>query len=295
MSFNPSIFNVFTRRHHANTPVRGSLSQEFRTRISYLIQRTYNTTEFWQEIYDKLVYLLGRGLESAGTSGTITSQQRDAILSYLDKCRDDQFLDFIELVMQAKSVWESHYFQPDIDPRELVNAVNEFFKADAIPYYLTDYASIGGTVRDPQVIRRDNEVLHQQAIGPVVTLLGNSGFASADEEFRNALQYFRKGDNRNCVLECGNSVESVMKVICQTKGWTYKEEDTFKTLLDRIFLCSSLDVFFKQSIMVIASARNRFSKAHGAGTVDKSIPDHVANYVIGTTATSILFLVEATN
>lgn len=63
-------------------------------------------------------------------------------------------------------------------------------------------------------------------------LLYAEGFDGAEEEFRKALEYRRKGDNKNAILEAGKSFESTMKTICDKMGYTYdKAKDTAKSLI----------------------------------------------------------------
>ena len=134
------------------------------------------------------------------------------------------------------------------------------------------------------------------AIKPTLTFLQtHSAFVQADQEFLEALRHYRKGEYRDCVLKCGNSFESVMKIICNRKQWPYKQTDTAQKLLTTILSRSTLDSFFEQPIMLIATIRNRLSTAHGAGTQQKTVPKHVANYVINATASAILLLVDETN
>ena len=125
-----------------------------------------------------------------------------------------------------------------------VDTVNKFFEVDRLPYHLTNYVfspvdSDRGwgsykLVRFPQVICRENEVLHVMAIEPTLTLLSGPEFEQANEEFLNALDDFRKEDYEDCVVKCGSSFESVMKIICDRKGWTYSGEGEATKLLNTI-------------------------------------------------------------
>ena len=175
------------------------------------------------------------------------------------------------------------------------------------PYHLTSFVYAQGATTTPysttqsktvesypQVIRRDSDILHETAIEPTLTLLSRPVFTSANEEFLDALKDFRDGDYRDCVVKCGSSLESVMKIICDRKGWPYQQTDPAAKLLSQILPNSTLDTFFEQPIMLIATIRNRLGKAHGAGTQQKAVSRHVASYVINATASAILLLVEET-
>ena len=190
-------------------------------------------------------------------------------------------------------------------PDTWVKDVNLFFEVDDLPYALTDFSWEEfedlrfGTPRKgwrisayPQVIRRDSGVLHQTAIEPTLLLLSASHFVTANKEFLGGLADYRNGDYEDCVTKCLSSFESVLKVVCQRKGWAYKNTDTADTLLTAVFGKTNLEGFYKEHIKLILTVRNRRSSAHGGGTQPKQVPKHVANYVINATAAAILLIVE---
>ena len=298
------IFGVFSRRsqpsHKANTP----LTPQFKSRVLRLCTSTFLTyyptfglvssvTEFWSEIREKLLYLHGRQT----LSSTPTSDPIGEITGFLFRCRDEHFLDFIELIFQIGVIWEETDPKTGhlIDIHTLIEDINVFLQADDLPYYLTGFIVTDGRIEAyPQIIRRDSEVLHETAIKPTLALLSQPMFTSANDEFLDALKDFRTGDYRDCVAKCGSSLESVMKIICHRKGWSYQQNDTAAPLLKHILPQTKLDSYFEQPIMLIATIRNRLSTAHGAGTQQKAVSRHVASYVINSTASTILLLVGET-
>lgn len=86
-----------------------------------------------------------------------------------------------------------------------------------------------------------------------------------------------------------------MKIICDRKKWLYNPKDTAAPLLKTIVQQTKLDSFYEQPLLLVATIRNRYSSAHGAGTQKKVVPKHLANYVINATASAILLLVDETN
>lgn len=257
---------------------------------------------FWSHIHEKLRFLLGRPILSDTNPISI---DEDAI-EFLLNCSDEHFLAFVEMIFQSKQPW---IIDSGINLHKLVEDVNTSFEVDSLPYFLTrlvlkpdarrivftSYPDNPPVEVYPQVICREDEVLHQQAIVPTLLLLAEPYFANADREFLEALKDYRKGDYRDSVGKCGSSLESVMKVICARKRWSYQEADTASKLLKTILPQTTLDSFYEQPIMLIATIRNRYSSAHGAGTQQKTIPKHVARYVINATASAILLLVDETN
>ena len=283
------IFGGYSRRYQDYRDAPTPLTNEFRYRIIKLCKDTFHR-DFWQEVHTKLQYSHGRKV-LAETSSDILSFQEDETIEFLSQCGDEHFLDFTELILQYEAFWEL-----EVDPSLLIDAVNEFFKADHLPYSLTDFVHVQDSIDVyPQIIRRDSEVLHETAIQPALALLANPVFASANREFLDALKDDRDGDSGDCVAKCGSSLESVMKIICEQKGWSYEQNDTAATLLDNIFQEIDLDGFFKQPLMLVATIRNRLSSAHGAGAEQREVPDHVAQYAINATAAAILLLVEETS
>ena len=281
------------------------LTPEFRNRIIRLFATTFpiyqsshsplasTLTTFWWEIRERLLYF--HGLPSL--SGVANSDPANEMISFISQCKDEHFLDFIELTFQSELIWQA------LDPRTgnrvdidgIIDNVNSFLEVDDLPYYLTGYAFGDSRIEaHPQIIRRDSVVLHETAIEPVLTLLSHPDFTSANEEFLDALKDYRSGDYRDCIVKCGSSLESVMKIICDRKGWSYHQTDTASALLKNILPRTNLDSYFEQPIILIATIRNRLSKAHGAGTQQKTVSKHVANYVINATASAILLLVEET-
>ena len=312
-----SIFDVFSKRPQPPVKAGRPLTVEFRYRVLQLCTTTFPDrplgytfsrsadTIFWLEMHEKLSYLHGRARLAKITTGSLSE---DAAV-FLEDCDDYHFLDFIELIFKWQHLWEFN-----INPHELLKNVNEFLEVDDLPYYLTEFVfsrpespksglppgvgvfqSSTQIETYPQIIRRDNEAIHETAIQPALTLLANPAFASANKEFLEALGHYRKGEHADCLAKCGSSFESVMKIICDRKKWPYKQTDTAETLLNIILGKTGMESFFNQPIMLVATMRNRLSSAHGAGTQQRNVPEHRAQFAVNATASAILLLVHETN
>lgn len=302
-----SIFKVFSRRTRHPKPIERPLTETFRNRVLLLCRDTFSgateeysqgdyTHEFWSDTHKKLQYLHGRPRLS---SAAVTTEVEDT-LAFLLGCSDDQFLDFVELIFQVECLGKVCS-----DKERLVKEVDRFFELEDLPYALTSFVHDKGqeyffgkerevlrVVAYPQVIRREDQVLHATAIAPALTLLTDTAFTSANREFLEALADYRKGDYGDCLSKCGSSFESVMKIIYDRKGWPYQQSDTASTLLRTILPRTGLDPFFEQPLLVVGTLRNRLSKAHGAGTQQRAVPKHVARFAVNATAAAILLLVE---
>jgi hypothetical protein len=291
------LFDVFSRREKnlANDEIK-PLTKEFRNRVLMLLRDTlqYDFHEFLDGLHQKAAYLYGK-FDLSETSPH-TSPEED-LLNFFVTCSDEKFLDLIELIFRSNLpgvTW------PD---NSIIPGINEFFRIDALPYHLTGYSteeinsSFYGTpstsiriAEYPKIIRKDNEVVHQNAMEPALKLLNAEEFKYANDEFLKALEDHRKGDYQDCLTKCGSSFESVMKVLCRKNSIPFNEKDTASTLLKALLGNGQLDQYWEQPLILIATLRNRLSSSHGAGAQAKIIPEHVATYAVNSTASAILFL-----
>ncbi len=142
-------------------------------------------------------------------------------------------------------------------------------------------------------------MIHQEVIKPALKLLYEEGFDGAEEEFRKAFEYRRKGDNKNAALGAGKSFESAMKTICDKKGYTYdKAKDTAKQLIN-ILESNNFYPSYMSSYMAnlrttletgLPVVRNKTS-GHGQGSAVTPISDEFAEYALNLAATNIVLLV----
>ena len=265
----------------------------------------------WLDVHKRLRLLHGRDiLFDRRTNSTI-----EDIFAFLRECSDDHFLDFVELIFQSEHLWDvRRNISTGFIHEELVGMINKFFELEGLPYSLTSFVfppapqwesgSLSLLGSDglprveveayPQVIRRENDLLHRYAIEPTLTLLEQPHFKTANTEFREALEDYRKGRHGDCVVKCGSSFESAMKIICDRKSWEYQQTDTASSLLKTILSHTDLPRFFKEPITLIATARNRLGSAHGGGTQERVVSKHITSFVINSTASAILLIVDET-
>lgn len=304
-----SILSLFSRRSPNSVPDRGGLTPQFRNRVLMFCRDLFQdwarssgvdySVEFWTFVHTRFQYLLGR----PRLSDRHADSQVEDVFSFLSTCRDEHFLDFLELIFQFE-----HLRKVTNNEDELVRDINGLLKMDDLPYALTDFV-IESHLEDtffgrrevwqrlvyPQVIRSDNQLEFVTAIQPALSLLSDEAFTSANLEFREALADYRRGDYGDCLVKCNSAFESVMKIVCHRKGWPYQQSDTAASLLRVVLQGSDLDSFFEQPLLVIATLRNRLSTGHGAGLQQRDVPPHVAKFAINATAAAVLLLVEATS
>ena len=306
------IFDVFSRRAPSNPEPSPAFSKPlpptFRNRVLMYCRDLFINTpmgdyahQFWTEVHGKLVYRHGTPVLSQRSQALPPAE--DA-LNFLWHCSDEYFLDFVEYIFRVDT-----FFRASQEEAEVVAMINQFFRLDDLPYALTDFVYAESVESNgyllpqaypsrnveayPQVIRRDSEVLHVSAIEPALHLLQKPGFISANGEFLAALDDYRKGDYGDCLVKCGSAFESVLKVLCDQNGWPYDQKHTASTLLKTVVSRTSLDTFFEQPLILIATIRNRLSTAHGAGTQSKTVARYIARYAINATASAILLITDA--
>ena len=151
-----------------------------------------------------------------------------------------------------------------------------------------------------EIVRVDSEYVHSEATKPAIRLLREKHYTGAQQEFLNAHQHYRKGETKEALNDCLKAFESVMKAICDKRGWSYPRDATARALVD-ICLTNELIPSFWQSQYSalrtllesgVPTARNKLS-GHGQGTEPVEVPGHIAAYMLHMTASAIVFLAEA--
>ncbi len=316
MSKFSDIFNVFSRRIEsaAETSEKHVIPETFRNRVLlwcrevFSNERTdygevYNATpEFWSETHRFLMFLHGRPLLSGNRPAASPPEES---IRFLLTCSGENFLDFLEHIFKLECL-----FHVALPQSQMVEELNGFFRVDNLPYHLTDFvtetvrefvdfpyrreADVTKTLAYPRIIARESEIVHTQATEPVLRLLEAPHFSSANSEFLGALEDFRKGELGDSLTKCGSAFESVMKILCDRKGWAYTQRDTAATLVTTIVDNTQLENYFQQLLIIVATLRNRLSSSHGAGVGSRNPPRHVVQYALNATASAILLLVQET-
>jgi Domain of unknown function (DUF7014)/Abortive infection C-terminus len=308
-----NIFSSFSRRTpEASRKAAQDIPATTRTRImrwsgelyrgerpSNIVGRGDYIMEFWQEVYRRLQYRTGKVHLTPTDNG---HDPREAA-NYVMNCSTAEFLDFLEDIFDNEA-----FRQVNSGDRNIVDELNTILRQDNLPYTMTHFVSeevgiqtgmfkghTGTQVRSyPKVILKESEILQQEAIAPALQLLAQPHFASANAEFLAALEDFRKGDIGDCLVKCGSSFESVLKVICSKRQWPYKETDTAGTLIKTVIANTKLESYFEPLLIGVATIRNKMSTAHGAGTTTKQPARHIAQYALNMTAGAMLMLTQET-
>lgn len=174
--------------------------------------------------------------------------------------------------------------------RSAIEELNGRFQEHGIGYQFTD----------GKIIRVDSELIHAEVIKPALSLLRSAEFAGAQAEFLKAHEKYRHGDTKGALSECLNALESVIQVVCDKRSWAYDAKATSKTLISVLFEKNLIPDYWQSHFSGlrttlesgVPTARNKDS-GHGQGSEIKTVPAHLAGYVLHQTAAAIVFLVEA--
>lgn len=204
-------------------------------------------------------------------------------------------LDAIELsfrvIDHGTRKWE--YLHRDDASRRADAAIEELnyrFKEHVVGYQFTN----------GEIIRMDSEWIHSEVVEPALKLLDQHPYLGAQEEFLKAHKYYRNGDSKGALSECLKAFESVMKAICDKRGWSYNPNATATSLIKVCFDHELIPKFWDAHYSSLRSllesgvptVRNK-SGGHGQGTTQVSVPNHLVAYMLHMTASAIVFLAEA--
>jgi len=229
----------------------------------------------------------------------VLSQSDNPVIEHLLCCDDEMTLDFIELCFRASSY---------IGKNEGVDQVNEILREMAIGYELTPWTehvveregSLFGRRRKarfleieyPEFIRKDNQYAHQEIVRPCLNVLSSRRFTVANSEMLKALENIRHGRYSAAITSCNSAFESVLKTICDHKGWKYdKRKDSCAKLISICKDSGLFPPFYAPIFESTCIVRNKLGDAHGRGPN----PDHTADqthaeHVIRMTAAHVLLL-----
>ena len=168
-------------------------------------------------------------------------------------------------------------------PSKFVDEVAETFEKCRLAYRVNK-------THPASIYLAEDEVIQKTALEPALAVLAESPFNVADDEFRSAMREYENGNYADCLVKCGSTFESVLKIICKSNDWSFTRTDVaVKTVVGK---CPSLASFFIQPLMLIATMRNKLSTAHGGGDKPRAPRRGIARYAVASTAAAIVLLVS---
>ena len=266
------------------------------TFVTYQHGHMRNVEEAYKFIVESLCREYGVFQLAATAARTVYEDRRyvDEFQTFFLNEKDvEKTLDAVELSFRVIDKRDSRYIrQYDLSKRadDAIEELNYRFREHGVGYQFTN----------GQIVRIDSEFIHAEIVKPALKLLDQRHYAGAQQEFLKAHEHYRKGDARAALTECLNAFESVMKVICEKRGWRCSNNAASKTLIQVCFDNELIPSFWQSHYSSlrkllessVPTGRNKLG-GHGQGTKPVSVPSHLVAYMLHMTASAIVFLTEA--
>jgi hypothetical protein len=220
-----------------------------------------------------------------------------ALADWFARADTEAALDAVEASFQMIYVAQDDYdfnvwVRPGLKASDAITRLNQRFQEHAIGYRL----------QDRRIVRLDSEFLHTETTEPAFRLLYQEGYEGALEEFKLAHKHYRNGSEHydDCLTNCGKSLESTLKTICDRRKWEHKASDTVSKLLDLVFTMGLIPNYLQTHFGGLRATleggvptiRNR-EGGHGSGEKPNEVPEYLAAYQLHLTASAIVFLIRA--
>ena len=297
--------NLYSQRHASPGPYIYVLPREIRSRILHTIKRlrmAHGFNSLIDQVGELLLARLGR-FRSPYYEAARSSD--DPVIEHFFSCTDEEALDFVVACFQTRVI------SLDFDGScKLVEAINKVFEEEGLGYELTQPSTVdtGEKVlvpgfpvpanrqrtEFPKVIRKDERTLHETAVRPAMESLRDSRFATANGELLDAFQKVRDGSYADAITSCGAAFESVLKTICNARGWAYDpNKDTCAKLIS---ICRDEGLFYPLYAPIlegVGTVRNKLGDAHGKGPKPLHVAESEhADHMIAVTCAHIEFLIQ---
>lgn len=274
------------------------LPVEFRNQFMYILSDVCNSANDELAMFLAKQYCREKGFRKLGRYVIHDSNTAfQALEEYVEKSTDDELLDLIDFICSTLNWLISSqnltryllYETPNVIRHAFVE-LNGRFKQHNLGYEVTN----------GQLMRIDNQTVHAQYVKPALQLLCDEEFAGAEEEYRNAFEARRAGNNKDAILNAGKCFESVMKTICEKKKYDFdKQRDSAKSLVKILktngFFPTYMETHLGGVVTTLESGaptvRNKVA-GHGQGSEITEAPDYLVDYVLGLVAVNTVLLVK---
>jgi hypothetical protein len=250
-------------------------------------------TPAWQ-VYNGIVGTLCRHFGRITLAKGLLADEQLANFLLLEP-KVEHCIDAIELSCQSIEAFGASYdyktrVRTNLKPSEAIADLNHRFLEHGVGFQF-----LSG-----KILKADSQFLHAEVIKPALALLHDKRYHGANDEFLKAHDHYRKGEVKECLVNCLKALESALKAICTIRGWVFQPTDTAKTLLDTCFKNDLVPPFFQAHYAALKSTlesgvptvRNKLG-GHGQGAEVVTVPPHYAAYALHMTGSAIQFLIEA--
>ena len=272
-----------------------TLAEPFRVQAVHILSDVFQEVglsieiKYHKEWYEVIHNTLAREYGVFRLNSRIVSEE--SVFQFLLEAEPDQVLDTIEICF---GLAEESVQQRQDRSAKIVNAavieLNERFDENGIGYQYN-----GG-----KIVKRESEFLHKETVVEAIHLLQDKRFVGAEAEFMEAHGKYRQQQYEDAISGSCKALESTLKIICRKKGWSFDEKDTAKKLIAIVFDQGLIPKYLQSEFSSLRSVlesgiptiRNKDS-AHGRGDKPRNVPAYLAAYVLHLTASTIVFLIEA--
>ena len=269
-----------------------SFSDEFRVQVYFILKDYISDTKAFsmiRDFFDTVYNMLLREFGTKTLAGNYVDEEGD-FERFIETCTTEELLDLIDLSFNIIYENTNFIFSPIQEQADRsIEELNNRFRQHNIGYEF-----IQG-----QIVRKDNMYLHQEVIKPALKLLTDNNFSGAENEFLQAFDHRRKGENKEAILYALKSFESTMKTICDRMKYSYKSKPTAKDLVATLEENSFYPSYMSTHIASIRTAlesgvptlRNNLA-GHGQGEHIVDVTDEFTEYALSLAASNMVFLMK---
>ncbi|PIC94558.1 hypothetical protein CSV69_16080 [Sporosarcina sp. P26b] len=298
------VFELFSRRNSTELKIDvyeyDEILLSFRTQFAMLISEVVNefkrgyisdSSRFWDYVVSEVQIELGllnlRGTISYNHS---PDSKVNYLMSFLLSTDDKSALDVMDLLVFLHHAYSSSTSSVKEKWEMAVKRINRKLKENSLGYEI-----VGN-----QLIRVDNQYIHNEVVKTAIQLLQEHQFHAVSDEFLKAHEHYKQGDYKDAVVNAGKAFESTMKTICTKNGYDYNaQRDTANTLIKHLIDNELIPSYMQNHIQGLKQAlensanvlRNK-NGGHGQGEVVLDVDDSIVRYTLNLCASNIVFLVE---
>lgn len=221
--------------------------------------------------------------------GNTVSYSQNISKYFLSEKNIEKALSVVELMVGFTKIFADQY-PHGINISDTIEELNQRFRENGVGYQY----------ENDQIIRVDSEFIHAEAVKPALQLLSNPIYKGAQEEFLKSHEHYRHGRYDSALTDCLKAFESTMKIIIHKRSWVCDKNAASKKLIDCCLANELIPKFWTDQFnslsniltSSIGTPRNKLS-GHGKGNDDIEVPEHLIQYVLHMTASTIVFLIKA--
>jgi hypothetical protein len=259
------------------------ISERVRSRILHTLQQLDpgGHASFGHYSFGSLLEQVGQGI--LANQGAMRHSGYEAarmsphpVIDHFFQCPDNEAVDFIELCFRTRGMLV------DVISQAATASINGIFEQEGVGYEVIPtvwrdtgkpakvFGELTGsnevTAEYARVVRKGDRSVHAVAVKPALESLADPRFAVASSELLKAFDHMRRSEFPAAVTSAGSAFESVMRTICDGKGWHYDpNRDACGDLVKRCQDGGLIPSFYVESMKAVGTLRNKMGSVHGRG------------------------------